>query len=300
MKQAAIPADGPPDIYDEKHTHFLELEGGKLAYHTSGSGSPVVMLHGLGASSIVWAPVVEAVTRSHTACLVDLPGHGDSDEFQDGHMLPFAVSALERLVDEARCEHATVVGHSLGGLLALAFTLEHPEKVNRLVLVNAAGLSRKPFWGLRLASLPIFGHIYTLLRFILVRLFVDRVVSPSLDIGTWFLEQLRLAQTVQVSGAFIRRVLSSSLDLYGIKDDLYLFPRLEEVHVPTLVIWGDRDPVLPVRTAQRILQRFPEIDVRVFDGVGHMPQLEAPDRFKEALTAFFEEHPLPGEREQRD
>jgi pimeloyl-ACP methyl ester carboxylesterase len=214
---------------------------------TLGAGTPVVLVHGLAGSSSWWRQVVPALAAEHTVHLIDLPRWQAYDP--------------DELVDRialrfADLSPATYVGHSLGGLLSVRLAARHPETVDRLVLVAPAGV---PGRSAVASVVPLASALLRAGPFFLPRLAFDTVRTGPLN--------------VLVAGA---RLLA---------DDVR--PYLTAVSVPTLLIWGDRDPLIPPDHAQEFLDALPDARLELIPGAAHVPMLERPDELSRAVLAFL-------------
>ncbi|MBI2935631.1 MAG: alpha/beta fold hydrolase, partial [Chloroflexi bacterium] len=138
---------------------FIDVDGIRVHCIVAGRGEPVVLLHGLGASHIAWRDNIGPLSRRYAVYALDLPGHGDSAKPPLTYALPEGSSFLSSLLDTLRLDRAHLVGNSLGGMIALQFALDHPERVTKLVLADPAGLGRRIVLFVRLSSLPLLGEL---------------------------------------------------------------------------------------------------------------------------------------------
>jgi pimeloyl-ACP methyl ester carboxylesterase len=249
---------------------YETIDGLRVRYVRKGEGAPVVLVHGIASSLYTWKDVLPALATGHDVIAMDLPGFGDSaiPESLDGEQ---AVRSVLALVDHLGIPRASWVGHSLGGAIAVAIAARAPARVDRLVLIDAAGYNFDPAdrpWVLRLASalpapvadaLPVRPLVILALR----QVFHDDSLVTPRRVAEYVLPLQRPGAT-----AALRRLLNSGGDL-GFPDVI------RRVAVPTLVIWGRYDTWIPMRDAQRFAADVRDARV-AFVEAGHMPQEERP------------------------
>ena len=268
------------------------LHGRHLAYRRSGSGPSVLLVHGITNDSQSWEPVIGRLARDHDVIAPDLPGHGSSARQRGDHSLGAHASMLRDLAHAVGADRVTLVGHSLGGGVAMQFAYQFPEMVERLVLVGSGGLGREVSPLIRSAALPGAEQVLPLLT-----------AQPLMDAGRWVASAFaRLgfkpgADLAEVSrgiaslgdterrAAFVRTV-RSVISPFGQRvsaiDRLYLAE-----HLPFLLVWGDRDPIIPVAHGYAAHAAVPGSRLEVFEGSGHFPQLHDPERFSDLLREFI-------------
>jgi pimeloyl-ACP methyl ester carboxylesterase len=279
----------PPLVREKRVVH-----GHRRAFVRAGSGPALLLLHGIGNNCQTWAGVIGRLAETHTVIAPDLLGHGESDKPRGDYSIAAYANAMRDLLTVLDIERATVVGHSLGGGIALQFAYQFPERCERLVLVGSGGLGPELSAGLRAAALPGAELVLTALT----------GVSGPLRVGMQAIERVgRLAgwkrvgdlaeagdallalKDVEARRAFLR-TLRGVVDARGqavtALDRLYLADA-----VPLLVIWGSRDPIVPAQHAETVRAMVPSARVHVFDGAGHWPHLDEPDRFCDLLLDFI-------------
>jgi pimeloyl-ACP methyl ester carboxylesterase len=258
----------------------------------AGDGPAIVLVHGLAGSSTTWQEVMPALADHYTVLAPDLLGHGESAKPRGDYSLGAYASGLRDLMVALGIERATFVGHSLGGGVALQLAYQFPERCERLVLVASGGLGKEVNSFLRAVSLP--GS-----ELVMPVLLSGQVHSVLSSISSWFVRRgIRLGATgremwrsytglSETRGrlAFIHTV-RSVIDPLGqrvsARDRLYLASE-----VPTLIVWGDRDRIIPVEHAHAAHDLIPGSTLVVVPGVGHFVPTDAPDRFLEALESFM-------------
>lgn len=278
---------------------FAVVHGYRRAFRVVGSGPPLVLLHGIGDSSRTWRRVLEPLSEGRTVIAPDLLGHGDSDKPRADYSAAAYACGLRDLLAVLDVDRATVVGHSLGGGVAMQFAYQFPERCDRLVLVSTGGVGREVHPLLRLAAAPGAEAVLPLLTGTPLRL-ASWALGP---VGRWFVERgvdvLRLGDdlehvldcyaalaTPQQRASFLR-TLRSVVDLRGqvvtMLDRCYLAAGL-----PTLLVWGGQDRVVPVEHAGVAHRAMPGSRLEVIPDAGHFPQLSHPERFAAVLRDFLD------------
>jgi pimeloyl-ACP methyl ester carboxylesterase len=272
---------------------FVTVHGYRRAYLRAGRGSPVLLIHGIGDSSASWLPVLPGLARRHLVIAPDLLGHGLSDKPRGDYSLGGFACGMRDLLTVLGVERATVVGHSLGGGVAMQFAYQFPERCERLVLVGTGGVGPQVSPLLRLAAAPGTGEaLLGLLRLPPARLASSAAVSAfgllGGDLGRDAAEMRRvlggLAAT-QARSAFLR-TLRSAVDGRGqaitMLDRCYLAQGM-----PTMIIWGAHDAVIPIEHARIAHEAMPGSRLEVFPDAGHFPHHSDPERFEALLADFF-------------
>ncbi len=248
----------------------------------------VLLVHGLGNNAHRdWETVVSALAVDTHVVALDLPGFGASPGAPEGYSFPALGRVLAEVVQHtAPGQRVHVVGHSLGGAVSLYFAHAHADKVDRLVLVDAAGILLKMVFAEHIARLRTrqvgIAPVDNLLKSLSERLNgVRRVVFNDLDnrfdFSRW------LAQNPGVRNTLLGRYTQVEAGLGLVEHDFTA--AIRETTAPTTVIWGRDDPVAPLRTGKLLAERMPDARLKVIDGVGHTPMIESPETFKRLLQA---------------
>ena len=270
----------------------VELHGQRVSYHLLGEGPVVVLVHGITSSSRTWRSVMNGLAERHTVVAPDLLGHGRSGKPRGDYSLGAYASGVRDLLAVLGFSTATVVGHSLGGGVAMQFAYQFPDRVERLVLVDSGGLGEEVSFALRAATLP--GA-----EFVLPLMFSPITRTVGRAVG-WVLGRLGGRATADVRGlaegldslgnsdarrAFVhtaRSVIDPKGQRIDARDRLYLAEA-----VPTMFIWGAEDPIIPLAHGRRAHELMPHSRLEVFPGAGHFPFNDDPERFVEVLTDFI-------------
>ena len=271
----------------------ISIHDQRITYRTAGSGPVLLLIHGMAGSSTTWRQVMPGLAQRFTVLAPDLLGHGRSDKPQGDYSLGAFACTLRDLLVALGHERATVVGQSLGGGVAMQFSYQYPERTERLVLVGSGGLGREVNRLLPLLSLPGSEAVLRLGCATRVRGAIESVGSAVARLG------LRPAPVVvelwrsyasladdAARRAFLR-TLRAVVDPRGqavsASNRLHL-----AAEVPTLIVWGDADPIIPVDHAYAAHTSIPGSRLEIFEGLGHYPHCEAPQRFVEVLSDFIE------------
>ena len=268
------------------------VHGHRRAYRIAGSGPAVLLIHGIGDSSATWADLIPGLARNHTVIAPDLLGHGASDKPRADYSVAAYANGMRDLLGVLGIERATLVGHSLGGGVAMQFAYQFPERTERLVLVSTGGVGREVNPVLRAASLPGADLMLSALRLPTVRLqsrlFVQLMKLLDTDLGRDAPDLLNLVDALPdatARSAFIR-TLRAVVDWRGqvvtMLDRCYLVRGM-----PTMLLWGSRDSVVPVGHAHTAHLAMPGSRLEIFEGAGHFPFHSDPHRFLALVEEFI-------------
>jgi pimeloyl-ACP methyl ester carboxylesterase len=270
----------------------IELHGHRVCFRLRGQGPLIVLIHGITGRSDQWEPAIEHLETEHTVLAPDLLGHGESAKPRGDYSLGAYASAVRDTMVALGHERATIVGHSLGGGIAMQFAYQFPERCERLVLVSSGGLGRDVHPLLRAATLPGSELVLPLLthgRVLAAGEAIGRAIgSLRLQAGTDLAEIARGFGSLgdaEARSAFIqsmRAVLDPGGQRVSALDRLYLAESL-----PSLIVWGGADPVIPVAHGRAAHRAMPGSRLEVLEGVGHFPQLERPFEFARLLAEFM-------------
>ncbi len=276
----------------ESQLRYVSIHGHDMAYRMEGSGPALLLLHGIAGSSRTWRDVIPRLTGRFTVIAPDLMGHGQSEKPVGDYSLGAFASGIRDLLEVLDVDRATVVGQSFGGGVAMQLAYQHPERCERLILVDSGGLGREVSWLLRLMALPGSEYLMPVIfpRFVrdwgddLFRIINDRGVRTG-RLGEMWSAYASLAESEnrQAFARTIRSVIDPGGQTVSAMDRLYLASPM-----PTLIIWGDRDDIIPVSHAYAAHEAMPGSRLAIIEGVGHFPQIEAPEQFTHTLIDFIE------------
>jgi len=270
-----------------------ELHGHKVIYRMAGSGPPVVLIHGMVNSSRHWEQVALRLADDYTVIAPDLIGHGDSPVVRGDYSLGAHASSIRDLLAALGVERATIVGHSLGGGIAMQFFYQFPQRTERLALVSSGGLGREVSPLLRGAAIPgaslgLWAAAHPRLLDSLWSL-GDRLRRRGRGIGVYLQAVARALRPLQHRGgrrAFLQ-TLRSVIDVRGqhvsARDRLYLLSGF-----PTLIVWGERDNTIPLAHGRAAHEAIPGSHFVTLPPAAHFPHLEDPAGLAAAIREFVE------------
>lgn len=267
------------------------IHGHDVRYRRAGTGEPILLIHGLAGSSRTWDSVIPTLVEHHDVIAPDLLGHGESAKPVGDYSLGAFASGLRDFLSVIGVSAVTIVGHSFGGGVAMQLAYQHPHLVDRLVLIGSGGLGREVSWLLRLLTLP--GAEY-MMPIAFPKPVVDQATGIGRQLRRFDIHWPKLAELwrtyaslagAQNRTAFVRTmrgVIEPGGQVVNASDRLYL-----AAHVPTLIMWGDQDGVIPVQHAHAAKELIPTSRLEILEGIGHFPHLEAPDVFNDVLLEFM-------------
>ena len=270
----------------------IDLHGHRAIYRIAGSGPPVVLIHGMVNSSRHWEAVALRLARDYTVVAPDLLGHGDSATPRGDYSLGAHAASIRDLLTAIGIDRATIVGHSLGGGVAMQFFYQFPQRTERLVLVSSGGLGAEVSPLLRSAAIPGFAGVLALAAH-------PRVIGGLAHAGARLRERgSRVGVSVQAVARALRplerpgareaflQTLRAVIDVKGqrvsARDRLYLLDS-----VPTLVVWGERDNTIPLEHGLETHRAVPHSRFETLPGAAHFPHLEDPDGLADVLADFL-------------
>jgi pimeloyl-ACP methyl ester carboxylesterase len=272
----------------------INLHGHRVSYRRDGESEGVILLvHGLTSSSGTWQDVFPLLADRHTVLAPDLPGHGASANPSGDYSLGAYASCLRDLMVALGHDRATIVGHSLGGGIVMQFAYQFPEFIERMVLVSSGGLGREVNIFLRAMTLPGAEYVLPVLT-------SNAVLNAGGSIGA-FLGRLGLRARPDIDelwkgfsslgdagarAAFVhtlRGIVEPGGQRVSASDRLYLAEA-----IPTLLVWGEQDPVIPVAHGRGAHEQIPHSRFDMIEGAGHFPHRDEPLRFARTLIDFID------------
>lgn len=252
----------------------INVEGHDVRYYTAGEGDPLIVIHGGGGDARTWLRNIEELSSSYTVYAPDLPGFGDSQPLDGNYYIPELTDFLDGFSDNLGLERFHLVGHSLGGGVALNYALHSPHKIKKLVLVSSLCLGSEIALWVRLISVP------TLLRFL-------GAVTLSLFKGIkWVVKKVlnHVEFVIPFSPASVN--IGGSVSTFK-KQTMVLADRFSEVLMPTLLVWGAKDGIVPVRQAYAAAQLIPDCQLKVFEKRGHNVHRDEVTEFSHVVRGFL-------------
>ena len=275
---------------------YQTIHGYRRAFLDVGRGPSLLLIHGIGDSSDSWRPVLEGLALDHRVIVPDLLGHGRSEKPRADYSIGAYANGMRDLLTVLDVDRVTVVGHSLGGGVAAQFAYQFPERCERLVLVGSGGIGRTVSPLLRLAAIPGVELVMPFLGLPPVRAASRAaghlVAAVGRGLGRDVEEIISVLDALPNGRArrAILRTLRSGVDWRGQSITLLDRAYLAE-SVPTLIIWGDEDAIIPVGHARLAHRAIPGSRMEIFEEAGHFPHHTHPERFVTVLHEFLAETP---------
>lgn len=273
----------------EYQGHFVEANGRRIHYLDYGSGPTVLLLHGGGAGSAIWFRQIAVLAESHRVIAPDHPVFGLSS--QEGYEAPFVDSILRYLtgfMDALGLGRVDVAALSMGAQGALSLAINSPDRINRLVVIDSAGLGREFPMVFRLGTVPLLGRLIVRPnRWGQDNYFktMEVVDSDFADAGIY----KRYAYEVRLLPGHSEAMRASFKVITGMGGQKSVFSdeELRSIKMPTLAIWGEHDRVIPVEHGHRVAELVPNSSLHIISNAAHVPLLDHPDHVNELLTGFF-------------
>jgi pimeloyl-ACP methyl ester carboxylesterase len=271
----------------------IVLHGRRVAYRSAGHGPVVVLVHGMAGSAATWERVFTPLAQHFTVLALDLPGHGASAKPTGAD---YSLGSLASIVRDVMValghDRGTIVGQSLGGGIAMQFAYQFPARCERLVLVGSGGLGRDVSPLLRALAFPGAEFLYPVIFASQLRTVGEGILGALRKVGlrpSAYVDQIWQSYeslTDSETRAAFARTLHSVVDRGG--QAVSAHDRLPlAAEIPTLIVWGDRDAIIPIRHAFDAQATVPNSRLEIFENVGHFPHYEEPDRFVRVLVDFI-------------
>ena len=281
-----------PDLthtYDRVQPQAVMVDGHQLVYTVIGKGPPVILLHGFGAQGWMWEHQQAALGQHFTVYTLDLPGHGYSDRPAIAYTPDVFIDSVKGFMTKLDLPHATLIGHSMGAGVAMGIALKYPEMTEKIILIGGfpQGVSEKASlmaYRVFLRFEPVFllriGFYFSgkgLLRATLEKLVVDTSL---------------ITDDVNERAYRFRTFAGSARALFSTRDNIqqwekHYAPRIQEITVPTLVMWGTHDPLFPLEVGEELHQQIPGSSfVKVADA-GHLTMWEKPEESNATIFDFL-------------
>lgn len=252
----------------------INIDGLDVHYYIAGQGEPLVVIHGGGGDARTWWDNITELSKKYTVYAPDLPGYGGSEPLDGMYYIPELSDFVEKFTAKLGLENFHLVGHSLGGGVALDYALKMPHRVRKLVLVSSLCLGREIAFWVRLLSIPaLLKSVGALSLAVLkgMKWLIMRMLNPALII-------MPLSPASVYVGGSITTFKQQSLVLEH---------RLSEIRVPTLLVWGAKDPIVPVRHAYEAAKVIPDCQVKVFETRGHNVHRDELRQFSDVVHGFL-------------
>jgi pimeloyl-ACP methyl ester carboxylesterase len=268
--------------------HYGVVGGQQIHYVAAGEGMPVLLMHGIGGSTLTYQHNIEQLAQFARVYALDLPGHGLSDyadvDYRAENGGAFVCTFIEEVIGGVP---TALIGLSAGGLMCAHAAAERPDLVTRLVLVGSAGFGRDIGWTLRLLTLPLLDHFIEEATLKRARGSLEHQVYDPAQVTPEFVaavyEHWRRPGNRR---AFITG-LRSNISLFGLRRWRHHLRRASVLALPVLIIWGKNDRTIPVKHAYRAVKRIAGAQLRILDRCGHMAPFERPQEFNQIVREFL-------------
>jgi pimeloyl-ACP methyl ester carboxylesterase len=269
---------------------YIQVGNIRTRYWALGEGdSTGILLHGLGGYIENWEDNIAALSQSSRVYALDLAGFGRSDKPRVDYTIRYLTEFVRDFMVAQDIDQATLIGESLGGAIALQFVLQYPQLVEKLVLAASGGLGKEVSIYLRIMTLPVLGNVLARpSREGSAQLMKEIFYDGNLITDEWVDEDYEMSSLPGAQRSLLS-ALRTSCNLWGIRSEIYqpILNRLGEIEVPTLVIWGAQDRILPIAHAHRAAEGLPNARLHIFDLCGHLPNIERADEFNELVASFL-------------
>jgi pimeloyl-ACP methyl ester carboxylesterase len=281
LARAAKPAPFVTEPYFVQE-RWLEIDGAKILYLDEGQGDAMLLVHGWAGNAWNWMSVFPALARGHRVIALDLPGHGKSGCPKDfAFTAPAYADFLIRVMDQLKIDKATLVGSSMGGAITAWAAINHPDRVSRLILVDAAGTSVQNPMMKAAGGLMTPGNVIPIIHLVFpVNEKNQANVPVSEQKRVTLAEQLYASDRKKCAG----RALSKSMK--SMSKDI-VDSRLGEVRAPTLVIWGSNDGLLPRSAGELYRDQIPGAQLVIIEGGDHTSMQWKPEEFLKVVDQFM-------------
>lgn len=252
-------------------------------------GEPIILLHGGGSSVEAWQYNIEALAQNHRVFAFDMVGAGLSDKPVVHYSLDYQLQFLRTFLDTFDIQLASFIGNSMGGSIALKFTFELPERVKKLGLISSFGLGQEIDIPDRLlAAFPAIAKIIPPSRSVVRMVLNSCVYKPKSVPEEWIELSFQRFSLPGCKEALIS-LLVTNLDFWGVRRDVFnpIVQQLDQIEVPTLIIWGKQDSIIPVNHANVAARKIPHSCLHIFEQCGHWAQVEYPKKFNQLVLEFL-------------
>jgi pimeloyl-ACP methyl ester carboxylesterase len=278
------------DSWAEKYARgkFISLDGLQTHYLEKGEGEPVILIHGFFFDTHMWDSNIDALAEHYKVYAIDLWGFGYSARKDQNFGYPLYARQLELFMDALGISRAHLIGQSMGGGTIIQFTLQHPERVNKIVLVDPAVLPNKlPIMG-KIANLPVVGELIMgmnsnfMRKMTLGNTFIHRkeiITDEFVETVTQF---QKVAGTTEISLKILRKQFFHTLEEQA--------QMLGEMELPILITAGQHSAGIPIALSKRLHTILKSSRLEIFELAGHCPNVEEPEKFNRVALAFLSEN----------
>lgn len=267
--------EGKGGMANKINSGKIKVGGLDIHYLHGGCGDPLLVIHGGSEGARAWTKNMEELSHKYTVYIPDLPGFGHSQPMTGDYYIPELVDFVDEFSHNVGLKSFHLMGHSLGGGIALSYALKFPHKVEKLVLVSSLCLGREIALWVRILSSPALCRS------------IGRASLAVLRGVKWVADLLLAPARFVIPFVWASVHLGSSITTLE-RQTTVLLDRLSEIMMPTLVVWGAKDPIVPVCQAYAAGRLIPDCRVKVFDDCGHSVYRQRMEEFSQLLTGFLD------------
>ncbi|GAB3332107.1 alpha/beta hydrolase [Marivirga atlantica] len=287
---ADIPLEELKAKYANEHSQFMPLNGMEVHYRDEGNKQdslPIILIHGTGASLHTFNDWAASLKENHRVIRMDLPAYGLTGPFPDGNYnIEHYVDFLNGFLNQLRIDQCIIAGNSLGGQIAWRYTAAYPDKVNKLILIDAAGYtirSKSVPPAFKAARIPVIKNLFTYIT--------PRSVAKA-SVENVYYDQSKV--TEELVDRYFELTLRDGnrqafVDRFSASYDTTAVDFIKAIQQPTLVMWGKQDDLIPVYMAEQFHQDLPNDTLVILDKAGHVPMEEIPERSLEVVREFLKQ-----------
>ena len=253
----------------------INVRGHDVRYYTGGNGDPLIVVHGGGGDASTWLQNIEELTAKYTVYAPDLPGYGGSQALDGDYYIPELTEFIEDFSDSLGLESFYIVGHSLGGGVALNFALQFPNRIKKLVLVSSLCLGREIAFWVRLLSLPVILRT------------VGAITMATYHGIKWMAKKLLKSMEFVIPLSPASIIIGGSITTFK-EQTLVLSNRFSDIDTPTLLVWGAKDGIVPVQHAYVAAKAIPDCQLKIFEKRGHNVHRDEVAEFSQVVKGFLD------------
>lgn len=266
-------------MFEEK---FQKVGNINISYISEGSGKPILFIHGLSGYKENWEFSIPFFSKNYNAIAIDLPGFGNSDKPVTDYTIDFYSEVIKDFLEELRIEKTVLVGNSMGGQISLLFALKYPQKLEKLVLADAAGINPEGAQN----PLPLDPKAMSQPKGLspaIVKMIMRMLFYKQSEVSEKLVERAILDMKREDYPASFNALLSSASNIF----ETDLTESIKDIIIPTLIVWGEKDRLLSQKYAQIFNEKIKKSKLALIGECGHVPMLEKPDEFNKAVDNFI-------------
>jgi pimeloyl-ACP methyl ester carboxylesterase len=287
MGMSAYPLAELTEKYTDKTSKFLAVDDLIIHYRDEGTGPTLLLLHGVASSLHTWDDWVDRLAPHYRIIRIDLPGHGltGNDPSVERYEIAYMVDKLEKFLNKLNIDDVYLAGNSLGGYIAWNYALHRPDRIKKMVLLDAAGFPQDMPFIMNFSALPVIGEMA---GFMMPKFIVNMNIEAAFGDGEKATDKLKqryfdltMRQGNRAALVNVFRTMKEQ------SKNPHLGDRVKEITIPTLLMWGDQDEWVPLEIMHQFAQALPNSQSIVYEGVGHMPMEELPVQTSRDAHGFF-------------